>query len=350
MAKKKSEAEEKKKPASKTKPGAKKTAAKKPPAKKPPAKKPAAKKTAAKKPAAKKTAAKKITTPKKATKPAVGKKTTTKKPKPIPRPPLPRLDVEVEGAAPEEELLDFMPPEAALEAAPEAELQVLTVGGGAVIKGRGGEGTATIACRKISEDGAPVLSLLTAAHVVNDEPHSKVVTLDGSTIGEVSQVGGSDGTPIDVALIKITDGNQAHRDVIVGSNKFPIHDFSRPVAQGDEVRHGGPHGQNGTLTGKVTLLNAGQTTITRNKLEPNSTETYSVFGLMKIKPENAPQFGQPGDSGSPVFMKSDNDDGKFDLVGLLVAVDPDGFGYAQHMANLPGVQLGVAKLMAVRAL
>jgi len=59
-----------KKPVSKKKPAAKKTAAKKPAAKKTAAKKPAAKKTTAKKPAAKKTAAKK----------PAAKKTAAKKP------------------------------------------------------------------------------------------------------------------------------------------------------------------------------------------------------------------------------------------------------------------------------
>lgn len=229
--------------------------------------------------------------------------------------------------------------------APELMVLAAPAGGGTVIRGAAGKGTVSIACLDVGDGVNAFRSLLTAAHVVNFEEGSEV-TVDDERVGEVSLLGTSGGVPIDVALVRLDDGIPTHPGVQTAAAKFPIQAINRPAEIDDIVIHGGPHGKNGTVEGRITTLDAAQT-ISLNTL--NQQVDYSVFGLMAIEPTDLTvPFAKGGDSGSLVMRQ--NASGKFDAVGLLVAVDKSGVGYAQHMADQPGGALGVVSLMSIRKL
>lgn len=247
---------------------------------------------------------------------------------------------ELAAPAPVEPMLLEVAPAALPPGTGGAAVTAIQIGGGSKIHSDsknnldGFFGTVTIACR----DGlGSKRSMLTAGHVVGLSSNSSVKLPDRKTIiGGVVRIGAG-GQPIDAAVIKVKDGVALHRDVVtVSGATFKIGSFAAPVVEGvTRVIHGGPHGKNGTITGLVEVVDAGVTTIGFNNL--NGEAGYKAFGLMKIRPLNAPQFGVPGDSGAPVLTAGKNADGEHDLVGLLVAVDNQGFGYAHPMDGPDGI-------------
>jgi hypothetical protein len=206
-----------------------------------------------------------------------------------------------------------------LDATAPMALVATSPAGGDFVKGDGGKGTITIACTDIEGKAA----ILTAQHV-SGGIGSEVFADTQASLGVVTQAGKSNPglSPMDVAVVRLANGVTPDPDVRVDGQTLQIDSFRALPAVGDVVIHGGK--KTGGREGKVVDTDTSATIETNNELDGGTL--FKSFGLFKIASSTAEPFGVPGDSGAPVLRETAA--GMFDFLGVLVAVDAAGNGYA----------------------
>lgn len=196
--------------------------------------------------------------------------------------------------------------------------------------------------------------LLTASHVVGHTTGTDEVEIGRELDGQIqpSTVKGnvriSDYPRTDSALIELQDAHPstlASTRIREHANKDKVVAKFMPPERDMRVIHSGIR-TGGLVTGVIEEPSATATIMQNNAL---TSTPFTPFGLIKIKPDTAdPQnqpFAIPGDSGGAVICQiPDTDPLQYAMVGLLIAVDDAGFGYAHRMTGPIGLEqlLGIA--------
>jgi len=204
---------------------------------------------------------------------------------------------------------------------------IIEVRGGKNIVCNEEQGTVTIACFQ-GTSGVRTPVLLTAGHVVGGAAGvGATVTLRGSPVGIVSEVGASQDfavVELDPSAIAVFEVEDEQTSTIIA----PFN-FSTRAKAGELIMVGSVSGR---VTG--TLIRSNASITLDDKLSGKTGR--SLQGLFEIQPQSGPSFGLHGDSGSPVLQTDEN--GDTNIVGLLVAVDEStGFGYAEHFGGSTGL-------------
>jgi hypothetical protein len=220
-----------------------------------------------------------------------------------------------------------------------------------IINGRPIHGTITAAC-ELTDDDKP--GFFTAAHVVglDNDVVGRPVFLKHPTLGML-QIGivrkaVNASRFIDCATIEIKPAPNLtialERSMLINGTVFSLPgDFQSIGKTGDSVFHGGIEtpGRRGTIVkanfSPLQIVNG----LTGQPYNPSGS-------FLQIKPLDHSEFCIHGDSGGPILRKRPNSN-DHDLIGILIAVDGDGIGYAHPMGPV-GTISGIAAEMDFRPL